>query len=238
VRIIVYPDVEQLATGAADLIAEAIGLVPRMTLGLAGGNTPRRTYEMLRARRLPWDQIDAWLADERWVPFEHPECNGAMAEEALFRHVPARLHRIRWSPNAAPDQAALAYERVLHRILPREGPRYRPDLVLLGLGDDGHTASLFPGTAALDEEQRLYVANWVPRLDAWRLTATLPLLQAARTLVFLVAGQTKATAVRSVLSEGADLPVQRVTGGDGEAFWLLDEPAASELRDDLFERPE
>ncbi len=166
-----------------------------------------------------------WLGDERWVPHDHPESNTLMAREALADTVVARLV----APDTAfgePEAAAALYSRVLSGIF-YDG---RPDLVLLGLGDDGHTASLFPGTDALDADDGLYLANWVEQKDTWRLTASLPLLWSSRELVFLIQGETKARVVAEIIDNGRTYPAQRVAAGADSVRWMLDEAAASLLR--------
>ena len=154
-----------------------------------------------------------------------------MARAALLAQVPipeANVHRMRGELD--PARAAREYERELVEAFGLgEGEPPRLDLVLLGLGDDGHTASLFPGTAALAEGERLVAANHVPRMGAWRLTLTYPVLDAARAVLFLVSGALKAERVADVLERGADLPAARVRPGDGELLWLLDAAAAAAL---------
>jgi 6-phosphogluconolactonase len=230
VQVIVHPDPEKLAEAAADFIAEAVAAVPdRFSLGLAGGSTPIATYEVLRERELDWHKVDAWMSDERWVPLDHPDCNGHQAANALLDHVGARFHRPRWAPWLTPADSAAHFEATLRSLHP-DG---RADLILLGMGPDGHTASLFPGTAALNApESRWYVDNYVPRLDAYRLTATYRFLRAAHRVLFLVCGENKAPALRQVLEPAAGeefLPARGVMGGDAEVIWYVDEAAASQL---------
>lgn len=234
-RVLVHPSAERLAAAAADFVATAARAVPRFSLGLAGGSTPQRTYELLRNRDAPWERVDAWVADERWVPFDHTECNARAASGALFAHVPARLHVVDWKAERTPGEAAADYEQVIRDVVRTDGGRHRPDLVLLGVGSDGHTASLFPDTEALAEDRRLYVSNWVPSIGTWRLTATYPLLHAAWTIVFLVAGSEKAEVVRRILDNDADLPARRVMDGDADVYWMLDEAAAADLRETKLE---
>ncbi|MFO7292211.1 MAG: 6-phosphogluconolactonase [Acidimicrobiia bacterium] len=229
-QVIVHSDPESLAEAAADFIAGAVDSAPdRFSLGLAGGSTPLATYRVLRGRDLDWHKVDAWMSDERWVPLDHPECNGHQAATALMDHVGARFFRPRWAPWLTPADSAAHFEATLRSLHP-DG---RADLILLGMGDDGHTASLFPGTAALDApESRWYVDNYVPKLDAHRLTATYRFLRAAHRILFLVTGEAKAPALRQVL-EPADgeevLPARGVLGGDAEVIWMVDEAAASQL---------
>ncbi|MEA3511666.1 MAG: 6-phosphogluconolactonase, partial [Actinomycetota bacterium] len=176
-RIEIADSAQELAVVAADRIAELLSEGPS-TFGLAGGSTPRSTYRELRARDIAWDQVTCWLPDERWVPPEDPDANALMARRELLDHVPARF----LAPDTTlddPNIAAEAYDLLLAAELDPD-----PDVVLLGMGDDGHTASLFPGTEALEVNRSGYVANWVPKFDTWRLTATVELLSSARHLLF------------------------------------------------------
>ena len=224
VTVEVFADPAALALGAAELISTRLNDAPgpRVSLGLAGGSSPATTYLNLRGLRCQWDRVDAWLADERWVPINHEDSNGRMAAEALFDHIDATLHRPRWAPWLQPDESAARYEAIMRSIHPAGHP---PDLVLLGLGDDGHTASLFPDTAALNADRRWYVANFVDKLESWRLTATLPFLQTAREIFFLVEGADKAARIAQIM-EGAPYPATSVAEGPAQVTWLLDEAAA------------
>ena len=220
----VFADPAALAMGAAELISTRLNDAPgpRVSLGLAGGTSPAATYRNLRGLRCRWDRVDAWLADERWVPINHEDSNGQMAAETLLDHVNATFHRPRWAPWLQPDESAARYEAVLRSIHPVDHP---PDLVLLGLGDDGHTASLFPDTLALSADRRWYVANYVDKLDTWRLTATFPLLNLAREIFFLVAGANKAERIAEIM-DGVAHPATVVAQGLSNVTWLLDEAAA------------
>ncbi len=206
------------------------------SVALAGGSTPRGLYARLAGdprfrARVPWDRIECFWGDERHVPPDHPDSNYGMAHEALLTKVPvaeARVHRV---PAERPDahEVAEAYEADVQSIAGPGGGVPRLDLVLLGIGADGHTASLFPGTAALNERSRLVVANWVEKLDAFRITMTLPLLNAAREVIFLVTGAEKAEAVRDILRPGPDTtatPASLIQPADGSVMWLLDRAAA------------
>lgn len=227
-RIRIFSDARKLAEASASEIAAWIRLEgDRPTVGLAGGTSPRRTYEVLRDAAVAWQDVHLWMTDERFVPDDHPDCNGAMARRVLADHVPAVFHAAPHLPGD-PAGSAAAYERELASFMPSAGG-ISPGLVVLGLGEDGHTASLFPGTAALGAEGRGYVANWVPAEDAWRLTATIPLLAAARRTMFIVVGERKAAAVARVLEEDADDPASIVSRASRDAVWLLDRDAASRL---------
>jgi 6-phosphogluconolactonase len=234
-RVIVHPDGRSLATHAAGLIASIVAASERtrVSVGLAGGSTPRATYEFLRAEQIDWDAVDLWLSDERWVDHEDADSNGRMATEALTSHVPAVLNRPRFNEFLTAADSAAFYEAELRRLIP-DG---RADLILLGMGDDGHTASLFPGTAALEVDNRWYVENWVPKLDTWRLSATKRMITEARTVMVLAAGAAKADML-AVALEGEDgaIPIQLVRHAGGEVIWMVDDAAASNLSSTVTER--
>jgi 6-phosphogluconolactonase len=224
-ELVVYESPEEAAVGAAqritDLLAVAAG---DYTIGLAGGSTPTATYEALRGRATGWERVDAWLSDERWVPPDHERSNGRMAAETLMDHVNARFHRPRWSEFIEPADSAAHYEAKI-RSISVDG---RPDLVLLGVGEDAHTASLFPGSSALDETRRWFVANAIPETGEDRLTATYPLLWSAKRIMVLTSGEQKAAPVRDAF-EGSSTPVGRIQEGDAEVEWHIDRAAASLL---------
>lgn len=220
----VHDTPEETATASANRIADLIETADdRFTLGLAGGSTPEATYRALRGMPNGWSRVDAWLSDERWVPPDHERSNGRMAAEALLDHVEARFHRPPWSASMEPRDTAAHYEATLRSI--HHGSR--PDLILLGLGEDGHTASLFPGTLALEEQTRWFVANAVPQLGEFRLTATFPLLWNAHRLLVLVVGEHKAGALAGTMS--GETPASRLDEGDAEVEWHIDAAAASLL---------
>ncbi len=206
------------------------------TLALAGGSTPRGLYELLSGdiyrRHIDWEHIEFFWTDERAVPPTHVESNFRVANEALLKPlgIPAnRIHRLRGEAEDL-SAAALEYEQELRAVFGNRLPRF--DLILLGLGSDGHTASLFPHTAALSESQRWVVCNAVPQHATRRLTMTYPILNAAAEVVFLVCGAEKAHALATVV-EGPShpqlFPAQAVRPA-GHIHWYLDEGAASALR--------
>ena len=235
----VLPTPEEVAAGAAEYITtlaeERVRTRGRFTIALAGGSTPRRLYETLASppyvKRLTWDRWVVFWSDERCVPPDHRESNYLMAKEALLDRVPvleSNVHRMRGE--APPQEAAEEYQRVLRQAFGESTPSI--DLVLLGLGSDGHTASLFPGTDALREEERLVVANWIPQLEAHRLTFTLPLLNAAGEVAFLVTDASKAEVVQQVLQPAAGAsapPAALVQPASGRLHWFLSKAAASRL---------
>ncbi len=205
---------------------------------LSGGSTPRRLYQYLAdgelAKSLDWSRVHLWFGDERCVPPDHPDSNYGMVREALIDHIPIpenQVHRIHGE--LSPEDAASRYARELvHRLPDRGDGLGRFDLLMLGMGADGHTASLFPGTPALEERDRPAVAVYVQKLDSWRVTITYPLIERAREIMLLVAGATKAEVIARVITaapEAADYPVARVRAPAGELVWWLDRAAASRL---------
>lgn len=215
---------EALAAGVAAAVARWLRH-DGTDVGLAGGSTPRRAYERLRRARVPWAEVTAWVTDERHVPVDHPDSNAGMALRSLFDHVPATLHEVPWDPD--PEVAASRYEQTLRTILPGDGGP-RPGLVMLGIGDDGHTASLFPGSPVLAETTRHFAAVEVPG-RGWRLTATPPLLAGARRIIFVASGSAKAESVAAAISGDRSLPAAVVAGLAEDVVWMLDREAAALL---------
>ena len=222
---------KNFAADAADFILEqahkAIGERNEFRIALSGGNTPRPVYARLAAigHDLPWDLIRLTFGDERCVPPDDPESNFRMAWETLL--APARVPEksiLRMRGEIDPHIAAQEYEDQLDLIaMQRNEPIYRHDLILLGLGDDGHTASLFPGTAALEEKIRRGVANFVPKFNAWRLTFTLPLINQARHILFLVGAAKNPRLIERVLEGDRELPAARVDPSAGDVTWMIGE---------------
>jgi 6-phosphogluconolactonase len=196
-------------------------------IALSGGNTPRPIYtEFARiGRELPWDRVHFTFGDERCVPPDDEESNYRMARESLFvvANVPAEsIARMRGEIDS--QIAAQEYQDGLDVLAVQGGETvYRHDLILLGIGDDGHTASLFPGTAALDEKTRRVVANFVPKLDAWRLTFTYPLINHARHVCFLANANKNPALLERVLDGDQQYPSARVAPANGELTWFLGE---------------
>lgn len=217
---------------------EAVAQCGRFTIALSGGSTPKNLYHLLATNAktaLPWDRMFFFWGDERHVPPADPESNYRMADETLLSQIPVAAANVFRIPAENPDAAAAAeaYEQTLRKFFalqPDEFPRF--DLILLGMGPDGHAASLFPGTAALQEESRLVVANWVEKFKTSRITLTLPVLNAARCVAFLVSGTEKAAALHAVLegnAPGEQYPSRLVRPSDGKLIWFIDRAAASEL---------
>jgi len=230
------PDKSAMAQASAELLVSiaqgAIKGHDRFTVALAGGSTPRMMYTILADElndQVDWSKVHVFWGDERTVPPDHADSNYRMADEVLLSKVallPANIHRV--EAERDPEDAAERYEQVLRMVFGEDTvPQF--DLILLGMGDDGHTASLFPGTAALHIEDRWFVANHVPKLDTWRLTLTKTVINSAAYVAFMVAGEGKADALREVIN-GPYLPEkypsQLIEPEDGQLVWLVDEAAA------------
>src|SRR5437899_3224049 len=213
---------------AADFILgqarEAIGGRNEFRIALSGGNTPRPVYARLAAANdVPWDLVRITFGDERCVPPDDPESNFSMARETLL--APAAVPEksiMRMRGEIDPQIAAQEYQDNLDLLATQCGePTYQHDLILLGLGDDGHTASLFPGTVALEETIRCVVANFVPKLNAWRLTFTFPLINRARHICFLVGATKNAGLIQRVLKGDPHFPASRVNPSTGNVTWMI-----------------
>ncbi|HYV10859.1 MAG TPA: 6-phosphogluconolactonase [Pyrinomonadaceae bacterium] len=224
----IYSDAKELAAAAAEYF---VAQCPE-TVALSGGSTPRSMFQILAEQfrdEVAWSNIQFFWSDERHVPPDHPESNYRMANEALLSHVPVKtdnVHRIR---GENPDAAAVAseYEQTIIDVTKQTLPRL--DLIFLGLGTDGHTASIFPGSEVLHETKRLVAAPFVEKFKSYRITMTLPLLNNGAAIVFLVSGAEKAEIVRAVLQGENKYPAQAVIPTQGELIWMLDKDAASKL---------
>lgn len=219
------------------LTTEAVEARGRCAVALSGGSTPKNVYQLLAApafrARVRWGDIHFFWGDERHVSPDHPDSNYRMAVEAMLSKVPvppANVHRVRSElPDA--ERAAREYEETIRACVDR-APLPRFDVIHLGIGTDGHTASLFPGSAALGERERLCVANWVEKFAGYRITLTLPILNAARAAIFIVTGAAKAPIIQQVLRDRdatPPFPAQLIRPQDGECWWMLDQAAAGEL---------
>ncbi len=241
----VYPNADALARAAAvDLLRLAQQSVAErgvFTLALAGGSTPKKLYSLLATdpafRDFPWTQTQLYFGDERHVPPDHPDSNYHMTHETLLAsgRVPAdNVHRIHAELPAAAE-AATRYETEMHSFFTADKcldgfPRF--DAILLGMGPDGHTASLFPGSHGLENKEHWVISNWVEKFKTDRITFTFPVLNAARNVFLLVAGPDKTDMLHEVLvaqRDAAVYPVQRVQPIDGAKLWLLDSAAAARL---------
>ncbi len=236
----IYQDVETLSLAAAELFAaearQAVLARGRFTIALAGGSTPRRAYELLARNpfreQFPWQKTHIFWGDERCVTAEDPRNNALMAYQTLLDHVPIPPEQVHpMVCDRSPQQAAVAYEALLRDFFPAGHPRF--DLVVLGLGENGHTASLFPGTAVLEEQQRWVAEVYVADEGLYRLTLTAAAINQAALVVFLVSGSDKAPILRKVLKEAQDprsIPAQLIKPVDGGLLWLVDRDAARLLR--------
>jgi 6-phosphogluconolactonase len=241
---VVEPDPAALAWRAAqhlvELIEEAVAARGRARIAISGGTTPKATFKLLAdpaqpfVNHVPWEHLELFFVDERTVPPEHADSNYRMTRETLLDHVairPENVHRMQGE--LEPEVAAAQYEFDLRRTFRLEGaetPRF--DVVTLGMGDDGHTASLFPHTHAIHEMGRLAVANQVPQKDTWRVTLTWPVINHAREVFFLIEGAAKAARLKEVFMGPKDverLPSQLIWPASGILTLILDKAAAAEL---------
>jgi 6-phosphogluconolactonase len=237
-NLMVVPDVNSLNRAAVNEITmaaeAATGEHGRFTIALSGGNTPRGVYSLLaeKADTFPWAKTFFFFGDERSVPPDHPDSNYRMVKEALFSKAPVQERNVfRVPAELGAEKAADNYQDTLKeffKVQAGQWPRF--DLILLGIGDEGHTASLFPDSAALAETSRLVAPNWIEKLRTNRITFTFPVINNASETMFLVAGPGKAEIVKSVfLAEGEIYPVQRVRPTHGRLLWIVDQAAASLL---------
>lgn len=238
--ILCFPDDESLSRTAAELfVVEAKAAVQkkdRFAVALSGGGTPRRTYQILAGPtyrdQVEWEKVHVFWGDERCVPPGDPKSNERMARRALLDHVPVlsdQVHPIRCAES--PEDSANQYEALL-RAQFGPGPAAF-DLVLLGLGENGHTASLFPGTSVVEEQKRWVAAVYLPEQDLYRITLTAPIINMAGKIVFLVSGEGKAKVLKAVLegpSNPRHFPAQMIKPADGELVWLVDHKAGQMLR--------
>ncbi|MDE2143331.1 MAG: 6-phosphogluconolactonase [Elusimicrobia bacterium] len=231
-RVLKLPDARELSFAAAGEFTRAVGAVKKgkIHIALSGGNTPKAFHKVIvdkLASRIPWDRVHVYWGDERCVPPDHPDSNYKMAMDTLLSHVPVpseNIHRIM----AEQEGAAAQYESLLRREM-GDSPRF--DWIFLGLGPDGHTASLFPGTPAV-QEGGLVCDGYMAAKQSRRITFTLPLINAAAKVAFVVSGPEKADMVRTVLEDppSPSHPASLVSPAQGELLWLLDRDAASRLK--------
>lgn len=239
-KISVFKAPEEVAQAAVSRFVEAarasIAASGRFSVALSGGTTPQRAFQLLAGdefkAQVEWAKVHVFFGDERCVPPDHADSNYRMADEALLSRVdipPQNAHRIRGEGDAAAN-ASLYEDELRTYFAGASWPRF--DLVFLGMGDDGHTASLFPGSAALGEHKAWVVANWVEKFSAYRITLTAPAINSAARVNFLVTGAGKAEHVAEVINGARDverLPSQLIHPADGTLEWLLDRAAAARL---------
>jgi 6-phosphogluconolactonase len=234
-EIIVCRDVVELSRQSAErfsqLAIESVKAAGRITVALSGGSTPKHLYSLLASsdysNQIPWKNVELFWGDERCVPPDHLESNFRMVQEALLSKIKIPLenvHRLRGEQE--PQAAAADYDKELQRLFGlSSGALPRFDLILLGIGEDGHTASLFPGSDALNATN-LVVAPFVAKLNSYRLTLALPVLNNAANVWFLIMGASKADAVKEALSASSDLPAARVQPVNGKLTWYITQDAA------------
>lgn len=236
----ILPDAPSLfQAAAAEFASQALASVKasgRFTVALSGGSTPKSFFSLLAKNdrdRLPWNKLFFFWGDERHVPPDHPESNYRMAFEALLSKVPVPAGNIFRVPAENPDanRAAEAYDQTLRNFFQTPAGTFpRFDLILLGMGPDGHTASLFPQTKALQEKSRLVVANWVEKFKTDRITLTLPVINHAAAVMFVVSGQDKAATLKEILegTQPPDLyPSKLIHPVTGALIWLVDNAASA-----------
>ncbi|MDX5437496.1 MAG: 6-phosphogluconolactonase [Pontibacter sp.] len=238
----IFEDKAQLSKAAAALFLkkarEAVEQRGRFTVALTGGSSPVQLYTMLAEspylEQVPWQQTFVFWGDERWVPLTDDRSNAKMALDTFLSKVPVPQEQIypMWEESTTPEAFAAKYEQLLQEHFGQQEPQF--DLILLGMGDDGHTASLFPGTEVLNEQKRWVQAYYLEPQAMYRVTLTAPLINQAKTICFLTFGSNKANALHEVL-EGAQNPVQYpsqlIKPEHGETLWFVDESAAEKLQD-------
>lgn len=236
----IFEDKAQLSKEAAQLFVqkaqEAVQQNGRFTVALTGGSSPVQLYNLLAQQpfleQVPWQQTYVFWGDERWVPLSDDRSNARMAMEAFLNKVPVPSKQIypMWEEDVEPEEFAKKYEQLLQSHFGQQAPQF--DLILLGMGDDGHTASLFPGTEVLQEQSRWVLAYYLEPQSMYRITLTVPLINQAKTICFLTFGDNKAPALLEVL-EGErnpeQYPSQLIQPKDGDVHWFVDEAAASRL---------
>jgi 6-phosphogluconolactonase len=238
--VLVVPDADAMAVAAAQSLISASETAAAQTrralVALSGGSTPKRMGQLLAEEpsrdRVRWEHLELFWGDERWVPLDSPESNAGEAKRGFLDHVPIPPDQVHaWDTTGDPESSAAAYVDTTRSVMQRNNTGAF-DLILLGMGDDGHTASLFPGTSAIHEAQRLAVGHEVPKLAATRLTFTPVLINAASKVIFLVGGSGKADMLHLVLDGPIDPdthPSQVVRPASGDLEWLVDAAAAARL---------
>jgi 6-phosphogluconolactonase len=244
IEFIVEPDSAALARRAAEYFVEmaeqSVAKHGRARIAISGGSTPKAAFQLLAdpaqplRKRMPWEQLELYWVDERTVPPDHAESNYRMTREAMLDHVPLKPEQVhRMEGELEPEAAAARYESMLRNTFRLEGaesPRF--DLISLGMGDDGHTASLFPHTEGIHEMGRLVMANQVPQKDTWRITLTWPVINQGSSVFFLIGGKNKAELVKEVFMGPRDperLPSQLIWPASGILTLFLDKAAAAHL---------
>ena len=236
----IFPDVNSVIEGAAKLVVarsqESIQQSGRFSLVLSGGSSPKKLHELLTTpayrNQVQWDKVFFFFGDERYVPADHPDSNYLMAKKTLFEPLNINESQVfRMNTSLAPEAAALAYENDINGYFADKPSRF--DLVILGIGDDAHTASLFPGTSVLQEKTAPVKSLFIEKVKMFRITLTAPLINKAAHVAFLVYGASKAPAVHHIIEGERDInqyPAQLVSPAKGDLSWFLDEAAAANLK--------
>jgi 6-phosphogluconolactonase len=244
-RVVISATVSELFDEAAQLIssaaADAIQQRGMFSLALSGGSTPKGLFQLLATvawrDRVDWSNTHVFWGDDRYVSHTDSRSNFRMTKEALLDHVPIPQNNVHPVPtDLPPDEAALRYEQTLRQVLGKASDFPQLDLNLLGIGENGHTASLFPRRPILHENQRLVVSDFVPEVNMHRITMTIPMINAGQKVVFLIAGESKAGVVRDVITgpqQPEQLPAQLIQPAHGDLIWLLDSAAAAKLPENL-----
>ncbi|MBZ5858940.1 6-phosphogluconolactonase [Flavihumibacter profundi] len=235
----IHPNAEAVAQAAAALIAERISTVlqkqNRFTLALSGGSTPKRLHQILAAspykESIDWSRVHIFWGDERYVPLEDERNNARMAYDTLLNHVMVPESQVHIMRTDLPDprESAVQYEKILHRYF--DGKENSFDLLILGMGDDGHTLSLFPGTEIVHETQRWCAAFFLEQQDMFRITITKTIANRSACILFLTTGKTKAPALKQVLNGPVNInlyPAQTIQPENGELHWIIDNAAAGQ----------
>ncbi len=237
----IFKDPEALSQFAAARFAElaqkAVVEHGQFRVALTGGSSPKRLHELLTSspykEKIAWEKTRVFWGDERYVPIEDEQSNARMAFETLLSHVPVPHEHIHiMTSSLLPEEFAAKYEKTIEHVFGNQKPAF--DLILLGMGDDGHTASLFPGTPVLQEEKKLVASQYLEKQSMYRITMTKTLLNYARNIIFLVFGEKKAETLANVLEgpyQPEKYPVQFINPESGTVTWLADEEAASKLTD-------
>jgi len=234
----VHENREKLGYAAAEKFIELANTYirqnNRFTVALSGGSTPKILFEILAEHfqeSVDWGKILFFWSDERFVPPDHIDSNAGMALKYLINPLKINRKNVHLVPTETnpPQQSAALYEKTIRDTFasPADTPKF--DLILLGLGDDGHTASLFPATNALQEKQKLVAANWVPKFNTWRITFTFSLLNSAKNIIFMISGENKAIVIEEIMNRSKDHPAAKVRPVKGELLWMLDREAGKLL---------
>ncbi|MBI1343628.1 MAG: 6-phosphogluconolactonase [Terrimonas sp.] len=238
----IYKDADELSSAAAlwiaEYISETLKSQDRFTIALSGGSTPKKLHQQLAAvplkDKIDWGKIHFFWGDERAVPFDDERNNARMAFDTLLDQVPVNRDHIHiMRTDISPDAAAASYEELLHAYFDKESHSF--DLVILGMGDDGHTLSLFPGYEVVQESERWALSFFLEEQDMYRITITAPVANLAAKIIFLVTGAGKAKALQQVLEGAYDpdtYPSQQIHPENGELIWFVDDAAAGLLTKD------